>query len=153
LYIYIYLLGGDDKWLSVWDVINKKLIARTRTNMPIRCCDFDSNNNFIAVGFENGSFAIYGFLNTENKNEKNSKNEKNKNNLFLLYTKKDFLEIISDVKFSPNSKMLAVGSHDDHIDIYSCKLHPSNTQTNMSCEIKYLRRLKGNSFICVQIFV
>jgi WD40 repeat protein len=119
----MHTTGGDDKWLSVWNVINKKLIARTRTNMPIRCCDFDSNNNFIAVGFVNGSFAIYGFLNTDFKNVK-----KIENNLFLVYSKKDFLEIVSDIKFSPNSKMLAVGSHDDHIDIYSCRLFPSAIQ-------------------------
>jgi WD40 repeat protein len=42
--------------------------------------------------------------------------------LVELKQKKDCKEDISDIKFSPNSKFLAVGSHDNFIDIYGIKL-------------------------------
>ena len=131
-----FVTGGDDKLLCVWCSKNRKLVVRARTDRPIRCVDFDSNNNFIAVGFNNGSFGIFGLitqkdekskrtnnsLNNFNNKKKNEcendmENEENIYFLFSLCQTKKMEEEISDIKFSPNSKMLAVGSHDDFIDM------------------------------------
>lgn len=38
-------------------------------------------------------------------------------NMCLCVSRKDCVEDISDVKFSANGKMLAVGSHDNYIDM------------------------------------
>ena len=64
-----------------------------------------------------------------------------------LQSKEDCMSDIADVKFSPNSKMLAVGSHDDVIDIYSTKLiFPNVTETvTASCSLRHLKRLRGHS--------
>lgn len=48
---------------------------------------------------------------------------------------------ISDAKFSPNGKMLAVGSHDGYIDLYT--LHLSGVGPE-SVDLKPIKRLKGH---------
>lgn len=60
--------------------------------------------------------------------------------------RRDCVEDISDVKFSPNGRMLAVGSHDGVVDIYSVKYTRGNLQ-NPHCDfsVKYLKRLQGHS--------
>jgi len=71
--------------------------------------------------------------------------DESKYRLSLLATRKDCLEDISDIKFSPNSKMLAVGNHDNYIDIYSTNLVPQSYDTPPTCALKYLKRLRGHS--------
>lgn len=50
-----------------------------------------------------------------------------------------------DVKFSPNSRMLAVGSHDNYIDIYTTSLTYPTLQDPPTCNLQQVRRMKGHS--------
>ena len=75
------------------------------------CCHFDKYSNFIAVGTTAGGVSVYSHL--------------VKNNTLVLREcafRKDFAEEVSDVKFCPTNAMVAVGSHDDFIIVYTCAL-------------------------------
>jgi WD40 repeat protein len=88
----------------------------------------------IAVGHAAGSFALYKLdhcsspssssSNRTSSSSSSSNAFQQSNPAILEYSltclvgRKDCAEDISDVKFSPNSKMLAVGSHDNFIDMY-----------------------------------
>ena len=119
-----FATGGDDKWLQIWCSKKREMIVRVRTDKPIKCLDFDTNNNYIAVGYNNGSFGIYEFVKTEIKNRLlTAQNNRNANSVvYSLLTACENVgklkEEISDIKFSPNNKMIAVASHDDVIDMY-----------------------------------
>jgi WD40 repeat protein len=133
-----FATGGDDKWLSVWDGKYRKLISRFKTPAPIRCLDLDKNN-FIAVGNAGGSFAVYRLTDAERSQPRVTSSTAFQRagstapnyTLVLLGKRKDCIEDISDVKFSPNSKMLAVGSHDNFIDIYATRLTTKEEQVLM----------------------
>jgi hypothetical protein len=109
----LFATGGDDMWLNIWCSRKRILSARTRTNAPIRCCDFDSNNDFLAVGFISGSIAVYGYYDpnpnpnpnsnnysstnsithtnpNSNPNRLKSNGSKKEASLFLLYKNKNF---------------------------------------------------------------
>ena len=82
-----------------------------------RCVNSDTQGILVAVGFKDGSFKIFST-----------------NNWAQRAAKKDRKEEISDIKFSPDGGRLAVGSHDNMIDIYNtadfkqiavCKGHSS----------------------------
>ena len=119
-----FATGGDDKWLHIWCSKKKEMIVRVRTDKPIKCLDFDTNNNYLVVGYNNGSFGVYEFVKTEIKNRLlTTQNNRNVNSfVFSLLPAcenvKRLNEEISDIKFSPNNKMIAVASHDDVIDMY-----------------------------------
>lgn len=70
--------------------------------------------------------------------------------------KKDRLERVSDVKFAPNGKLVAVGTHDNFIDVYTtdtfqrqavCKGH-SSFITHLGMSIIFLNTVcMINNFI------
>ena len=118
-----FATGGDDKWLNIWCSKKRELIVRVRTDKPIKCLDFDSNNNYLLVGYNNGSFSIYRFIKNETRNRLLiARNNRNENDIIYSLLSvcdniKKLNEEISDAKFSPNNEMIAVGSHDDVIDM------------------------------------
>lgn len=62
-----------------------------------------------------------------------------------LASRRDCAQDISDVKFSPNDKMVAVGSHDNVIDIYATNLVLPDLTTAASCNLRKLKRLRGHT--------
>jgi hypothetical protein len=152
--------GGDDRWLSLFSIARRdhRLLTRLRTPSPIRCIDFEGKNTFLAVGMMAGAIGIY-FLHKQRQRGQDDRpfvrrggqdddDTEGSSSLFTLYelvTRKDCQEDISDVKFSPNSRMLAVGSHDNFIDIYSTSLVYPTLQDPPTCALQHVRRMKGHT--------
>ena len=124
--------GGDDRYLHVWCGRRRALLARCRAPAPLRCLDFDSSSaSYLAAGMAGGGIAIFGlqakaaatmtgprpppFARATNGAPTPTADYV----VTLLATRRDCQSDISDVKFSPNCRMLAVGSHDDCIDLYA----------------------------------
>jgi microtubule-associated protein-like 6 len=113
---------SDDATLRVWSKSTRKQIQAIRLNtdeagkeLPpdaetgdlqdqakARCLDICQQDRLLVVGFKEGTMRVY--------DAKNLKFQK------LIKDRKRWISII---KFSPDNKMLAVGSHDDIIDLYS----------------------------------
>ena len=102
--------GGGDRTLRIWDIKKNKQILFQMFNEDFRAIDWASNGKFIIIGTTNG--AIYHF-NLENNRlskkfesifyaGKNGKIDK-KTNLYEKW--------IQELKISPNSSMVAFGSH------------------------------------------
>ena len=146
----LFCTGGDDRWLCLWDSTSRQLLTRCRCVAPIRCIDFSGSpySGFLAIGCAVGVIVIY---NINIKEERKTETAFERIDPILTYKlaeltrRRDCKEDISDIKFSPNSKMLAVGSHDNYIDIYSTNLLMVTKNANASCDLKYLKRMAGHS--------
>jgi len=67
-----------------------------------RCCDVSGDGKFCALGFKDGTYRIYETTTWK-----------------MVAKKKASDRYISDVKFSPNNKYLAVAANDFKIYIYT----------------------------------
>jgi microtubule-associated protein-like 6 len=134
-----YVTSSDDGTLRLWSISERAQIAIVKfseneevpDSAKARCVGVIPDGSMLAVGFKDGSFKV---LDTNSWN--------------VRINKKDRKEEISDIKYSPNGKMLAVGSHDNFIDIYSvpdyrrissCRGHSSYiTHIDWSCDSRNL---------------
>ncbi|CAB4035433.1 echinoderm microtubule-associated -like 6 [Paramuricea clavata] len=118
---------SDDKTLRVWDLKNIRLKQVKKLKRGSRCVAYSPGSDTLAVGHNDGSLSIM-----------------DAQTLTPIVNFKDRKEEISDVKFSPDGKFLAVASHDNFVDIYSvkrgkrvgvCKGHSSYV-THVDWEVK-----------------
>eukprot|EP00605_Chrysophyceae_sp_TOSAG23-4_P002101 GSChrysophyteH1.ASY1.ANO1.2327.1 assembled CDS len=160
----LFATGGDDAWLCLWNSDSKRLIVRTKARASVRCIAIDKTGCVFAVGLAGGAFTLY-FCDVSNSAAKSLKSQGKSAAAFQRATefvfdtsltecahRRDCKEDISDIKFSPNGRMLAVASHDGVIDIYGVRYTPGNLQTRHSdLVLKYLKRLRGHSSFVLHI--
>lgn len=97
--------ASDDKTLRVWSIeANKYSLLRGKVfNKAIRVCEYSPNGELITIGFKDGSVNVL-----------------KSDTLEVIETVSHRRQEISDIKFSPdNGKYMAVGSHENFIDIYN----------------------------------
>ena len=145
----IIATGGDDKWLTLFSINKSQIITRARCRFPLRCCHFNSSCTFVAVGLAGGGISMFQIESASSKgigifSRSAAGTEATELSLSEVIYRKDCVEDISDIKFSPNDKMLAVGSHDGYIDIYSCGFALATHLTSSKSEIRYLKRMRGH---------
>lgn len=116
-----YATCSDDGTLRIWNIESKKQervlkFGKEEGGDSTRARCVTANDKYLAVGFLDGNFKVFT------------------HDLVQVHAAKDRKEEISDIKFSPDGTRLAVGSHDNFIDIYStedfkrvgiCKGHSS----------------------------
>ncbi|KAL5463172.1 hypothetical protein EMCRGX_G032049 [Ephydatia muelleri] len=93
---------SDDKTLRVWDLQGHKMVAVRELGKEGRSVGYSPVGNLLAVGMLDGSFSV---LDADTLKE-----------LATFHHRK---AEISDIKFSPNGKYLAVASHNDLVDLYN----------------------------------
>lgn len=107
-----YCTVGDDCLLKVWDLLDHKVIHQVVLEMPARCCAYNPDGRNLAIGFGcprrvgprqyDGKWAVYD---TEDYQ--------------VLHEARDSNKWITDIKYSPNGELLAMGSYDNKIYVYS----------------------------------
>ena len=133
-----FVTAGDDKTLRVVDMYQRRQIAVWNVSSKARSVSYSPDGTLIACGFQGGGFIVF---------ETASGNE--------LIAKKHRREEISVLKFSPDKRWLAVGSHDNFIDLYDtqrgykrvgvCKGHSSYvTHLDWSEDGRYLQTNSGD---------
>jgi microtubule-associated protein-like 6 len=107
-----YCTVGDDGFLRIWSVHNKKQIHSINMKVMARCCCYSPDGRMIAVGYggrvgkgkqvQDGMFRVY-----------------QRDSLEILFEARESKKWISEVRFSQDGRFLAVGAHDNCIYMYS----------------------------------
>ena len=112
----------------------QSLLCSRKLDQEISSADISASGDLVAAGLHNGEFLVLNFADLSVVTQKRDRSKKIQairyvvfaNNYLLL-----LLYIISSSRFSPNGKLLAVGSDDACVDIYSLesldKRGPSRT--------------------------
>ena len=109
-----YCTVGDDGYLRVWNLLEHEVIKSISLGGGARCCAYSPDGSCIAVGFggadkdksNDGIVRIFTVNSTSDK-------------IQLVTELKEARQWISCIKYSPDGSLLAVGSRDNSIYIYS----------------------------------
>ncbi|EQC40263.1 hypothetical protein SDRG_02167 [Saprolegnia diclina VS20] len=108
---HIVATGGEDCTLRVWNSTQHELIGKVVMDTPIKAVTFSADGKSIAIGLgsasqasgqlKEGAFAVLDATTLE-----------------ILHEGRDSKQSISDIKFSPDGTLLAIGSHDNTIYLH-----------------------------------
>ncbi|KAG3029619.1 Echinoderm microtubule-associated protein-like 6 [Phytophthora cactorum] len=121
-----FVTVGDDRTLRVWDMEAKRLIQARLLPAKARACAYSPDSELLAVGF-GGDNGIRQRRKPASKQGQAQSREggfavlraRDLDTEALAFEDKPAKEWISDVKFSPSGDILALGSHDNSIYLYS----------------------------------
>lgn len=107
-----FVTVGDDSLLRVWDIFSHSAVRTVPLEMPARCCCFNPDGRHLVVGFGSprkvtakqydGKWVV---LDT--------------NDYQVIHEARDSTKWITDVKYSNNGEMIAMGSFDNKIYVYN----------------------------------
>ena len=139
-----YATAAEDATLRVWDLERRQMRAMAKIEGPIRCAAYSPDGAWIAIGLGSGGKA---------KTPRPPKCE----GKWLVLESEDLElkfaplqvrhERVTDIKFSPDGRFVAVGNADNFIDVYTVPGHYSPEQT----EFQRIRQLKGHSSFVLHI--
>ncbi|XP_031434832.1 echinoderm microtubule-associated protein-like 6 isoform X2 [Clupea harengus] len=104
----VFISASDDETIRIWDLVDKKLLNKVSLGHPAKCAAYSSDGEMVSVGMKNGEFII---LLT--------------NSLKMWGKKRDRSSAIQDIRFSPDKRLLAVGSVECTVDLYDLTQGPS----------------------------
>ncbi|XP_062320153.1 echinoderm microtubule-associated protein-like 6 isoform X2 [Osmerus eperlanus] len=114
----IFISASDDGTIRIWDLADKKLLNKVSLGHPAKCATYSPDGEMVSVGMKNGEFII---LLT--------------NSLKMWGKKRDRSAAIQDIRFSPDKRLLAVGSVESTVDLYDLTLGPSLNRVGYCMDI------------------
>nr|XP_020441832.1 echinoderm microtubule-associated protein-like 6 isoform X2 [Monopterus albus] len=93
--------ASDDATIRMWDLTDKKLLNKVSVSHAARCVSYSTDGEMLAVGMRNGEFLLLLA-----------------NSLKMWAKKRDRSAAIQDIRFSPDRRLLAVGSAENTVDVY-----------------------------------
>ncbi|UJR29986.1 hypothetical protein I4U23_017533 [Adineta vaga] len=94
--------ASDDKTVRIWSLTERRMIRFKAFKKLLRTCQYAQNGQTIAVGTKDGKVMIL-----------------NEPDLSTIATIEHRNQEVSDIKYSPDNRHVAVGTHDNFIDIYN----------------------------------
>eukprot|EP00854_Cymbomonas_tetramitiformis_P003095 gene3095-3928_t len=104
-----FVTASEAHRVFVWDSHKRCLLAKRNVRRPARSADFSPDGNFLAVGCKDGSFVVIQF-----SKEMEYLQRPDGTPVDIRHC----VEAIDAIKFSSDGLRLAVGSHDNFVDIY-----------------------------------
>ncbi|EPY88709.1 echinoderm microtubule-associated protein-like protein [Camelus ferus] len=97
----IFISASNDGTARIWDLADKKLLNKVSLGHAARCAAYSPNGEMVAIGMKNGEFVVLLV-----------------NSLKVWGKKRDRKSAIQDIRISPDSRFLAVGSSEHTVDFY-----------------------------------
>ncbi|KAM4607535.1 echinoderm microtubule-associated protein-like 6 isoform 3-T3 [Polymixia lowei] len=104
----MFISASDDGTIRIWDLADKKLLNKVSLGHPAKCVCYSPDGEMVSVGMKNGELLL---LLT--------------NSLKMWAKKRDRSAAIQDIRFSPDKRLLAVGSVESTVDLYDLTLGPA----------------------------
>uniref|UniRef100_G1KXP8 EMAP like 5 n=1 Tax=Anolis carolinensis TaxID=28377 RepID=G1KXP8_ANOCA len=104
----VFLSAAEDGTVRLWDITDKKMVNKVNLGHAARTVSYSPEGDMVAIGMKNGEFIILLV-----------------NSLKIWGKKRDRRSAIQDIRFSPDSHYLAVGSSENAVDFYDLTLGPS----------------------------
>ena len=120
-----FVTSGDDSTIRLWDAKSFAQVKCVRMDSPSRTISYSPDGKLIAVGFGCGGKKSRG----KSSAKDGSFVVLNASDLKLVHGGQDSNEAIRFVKFSGDSKILAVGSEDSKVYLYNVRDHYSRRCT------------------------
>uniref|UniRef100_A0AAY4A246 Echinoderm microtubule-associated protein-like 5 n=1 Tax=Denticeps clupeoides TaxID=299321 RepID=A0AAY4A246_9TELE len=114
----VFLSAAEDGTVRLWDIPERKMLNKVNLGHPARTVSYSPEGDMVAIGMKNGEFII--LLVTSLK---------------IWGKKRDRRSAIQDIRFSPNSRYLAVGSSENAVDFYDLTLGPQLNRINCCRDI------------------
>ena len=137
---HIFATGSEAGRLFIWNLKLRMLKAKCNVHHPATGCGFSPDGRHIAVGCKDGTLLILNYKNLINGYFKQVVQREDGTRCEFHHCN----EAIDEVKYSPDGCLLAVGSHDNFIDIYDVT---GSAVPGRSNGVIYhrLHRLRGHS--------
>ncbi|XP_023384633.1 echinoderm microtubule-associated protein-like 5 [Pteropus vampyrus] len=103
-----FLSAAEDGTVRLWDIADKKMLNKVNLGHAARTVCYSPEGDMVAIGMKNGEFIILLV-----------------SSLKIWGKKRDRRCAIHDIRFSPDSRFLAVGSSENSVDFYDLSLGPT----------------------------
>ncbi|XP_053521941.1 echinoderm microtubule-associated protein-like 5 isoform X6 [Artibeus jamaicensis] len=103
-----FLSAAEDGTVILWDIADKKMLNKVNLGHAARTVCYSPEGDMVAIGMKNGEFIILLV-----------------SSLKIWGKKRDRRCAIHDIRFSPDSRFLAVGSSENSVDFYDLSLGPT----------------------------
>ncbi|XP_011939019.1 PREDICTED: echinoderm microtubule-associated protein-like 5 isoform X7 [Cercocebus atys] len=103
-----FLSAAEDGTVRLWDIADKKMLNKVNLGHAARTVCYSPEGDMVAIGMKNGEFIILLV-----------------SSLKIWGKKRDRRCAIHDIRFSPDSRYLAVGSSENSVDFYDLTLGPT----------------------------
>ncbi|XP_037602711.1 echinoderm microtubule-associated protein-like 5 isoform X2 [Sebastes umbrosus] len=114
----VFLSAAEDGTVRLWDIPEKKMLNKVNLGHPARTISYSPEGDMVAIGMKNGEFIILLVA-----------------SLKIWGKKRDRRSPIQDIRFSPSSRYLAVGSTESAVDFYDLTLGPQLNRINCCRDI------------------